>query len=318
MYYLGLLYEQGKFLPKDKKEAYRWYRKASDLGDLNAKRRLKILLKSHPELLAKDKNKQPSAGPGEGDAFQDQKITGEIESTSNASVENTVGVDENPNGSEIVEAISSNLQLKQFVCEQNSIVPSPSEIKEYTDLPLGECLDLKPKHRYTHCTFVEQDLSGLDLSYSDFLGVDFTKSNLSKTNFTGARLAQSNLTKANLTKANFSDAKLTKSIIAGGNLEGLVACRTDFSEAQINGSFLFQADLFQSDLTKTNFQGAFLVGANFNEANLFATQMQSTRIRGIQIETAKLDKANFNGALGIPEWLLPHLSKDGEMIKKYN
>ena len=47
---LGLMYEDGKGVPKDYKEAVKWYRLAANQGDEKAEENLQALLKENPEL----------------------------------------------------------------------------------------------------------------------------------------------------------------------------------------------------------------------------------------------------------------------------
>tara|TARA_B110000977_G_scaffold170989_1_gene222165 strand:- start:23 stop:295 length:273 start_codon:yes stop_codon:yes gene_type:complete len=42
-YFLGLMYNEGKGVPKDQKEAFKWYRLAADQGDASAQYNLALM-----------------------------------------------------------------------------------------------------------------------------------------------------------------------------------------------------------------------------------------------------------------------------------
>lgn len=94
---------------------------------------------------------------------------------------------------------------------------------------------LNPSTSCVNADLSDKDLSGIDLSNSDFTGADMSEADLSDTNLSGANLTEAslkgakiidtNLDNANLTKTNLTDATIDKTDLSGATLCGTI--RTD-------------------------------------------------------------------------------------------
>ncbi len=315
-YYLGLMHERGKYVEKDTGKAIFWYQKAVDTGDLNAKRRLAKL----EEQLVENQTSKTSAilhSTGDNQTNSATKDTKDIDpQVSTVGLKKTTGPQPGKQSSRIGRPARS-IQLIHgttpvFVCDSEKWGTPPKK-KKNTKLLKGQCNALRTQRDYSHCDFREADLSSMNLRGSSFKGADLTKANLQKSNLEQVDLQHGLLAKASLKGANLIRANLSGANLQGANLEGVIACQINLDGAKAVGAFLYRADLHGASMLQTNLSGAFLVQANLNRASLISAWLRQARLRGARLQNALLHETNFNGALGIPQWLLPHLTRDGEL-----
>ena len=132
------------------------------------------------------------------------------------------------------------------------------------------CDDQPPEVDWTNCNFSENlDLSGAGLANSQMSGV-----NLSLSNFEKSQINNSNLSIGNFIFSNFNNANLYAS-----NLQGANCNNSTFDNA---------------NLAKVNFEGANLFGATFKGANLY-----EANLLGANVSSAIFDEANLSNAIWI-------------------
>lgn len=122
-------------------------------------------------------------------------------------------------------------------------------------------------------SLAKQDLSGANLSNSNFAGaylfkVDFGKATLTNAsfegclldtaNFEGATLIKANLQQSNCNYANFHSANLHQAICIGGMFSGAVFDNARLERTNFTGANLDGARLSNADLTETLFERASL------------------------------------------------------------
>jgi len=189
--------------------------------------------------------------------------------------------------------------------------------------------------RFSHGeTFIDEDLTLLDLSNLELPSVNLETAILSKVNFNASNLSNAilsnanlmgaNLSGANLREANLKDADLTGTNLSGADLTG--ACLDDaiFEKAQLKGAILDNVSAIDSifseaNLTETSFRSSQLQGADFSDstlklaifhgANLFEATLNGAKGENIDLSNANLTElrasdnadfshGNFQGAKG--------------------
>ncbi|WP_232661965.1 pentapeptide repeat-containing protein [Pseudonocardia sp. TRM90224] len=166
---------------------------------------------------------------------------------------------------------------------------------------------------FRRCTFVEADLTELDLSGIGFeqctmTGARFTGSDLDGVQFVGGSLAGADLTRTDLTDAAFEGVDLT-----GARFTASLLTDTTFDECRLIGADLtslrgvamtFRFD--RSTLQLANLQDAVLKGLRFvevdlSEADLRGADLRETtftrcQLRGTLLDDTKLLDADLRGA----------------------
>ena len=163
------------------------------------------------------------------------------------------------------------------------------------------------------------NLSGADLSYSNFFGT-----NLYNANLEGADLSYSDLTKADLSRANMAGANLnsitidaeqrihnseytinlsfailngaslTYSSLPHANLFEANMSNTNLSYSNLKFSFLPYANFENANLSYTNLDGAYLPYANFTNGNLYNAKLINSTLAYVDLTNANLSYANMN------------------------
>jgi uncharacterized protein YjbI with pentapeptide repeats/ABC-type dipeptide/oligopeptide/nickel transport system ATPase component len=143
---------------------------------------------------------------------------------------------------------------------------------------LGESLENR--------SFVENDLTGVNLSGANLTGTNFEgavlkKANLSKSDLSGSFLGESNLNGANLDFANLNQADFTNSYLYEASMQG-----ANLAEVNFTG-----ADLAKSKLDRSSFRGV-----NFLEANLRNASMTNITMVNSNFSSANLGAVDFDGS----------------------
>jgi uncharacterized protein YjbI with pentapeptide repeats len=160
-------------------------------------------------------------------------------------------------------------------------------------------------------SFLQEDLTGLDLAGIDFSGVDLREADLSgldlrqcsfaTADLGGASLAGADLTQVNLQGANLRVADLTGARLSGANLEGAIleeailescaAQSVNFDNAQASG-----ADFSKASLRGSHFCRSVLSGASFEEADLNLVIMTEALLRDVRLDKATALHSSFSRA----------------------
>ena len=140
-------------------------------------------------------------------------------------------------------------------------------------------------------SFVEQDLSHLDLSGLDLCDADFTGAQLADVNFAQARLERTRFDDALL-----SAAKLTGANLSAASLKGVSAGKSDFKQCNLS-----RADLRKGDFSESNFEQANLDYSDLKFAIFSGSNMNGLSALGSVAEKASFDdcaltEANFTDA----------------------
>ena len=163
------------------------------------------------------------------------------------------------------------------------------------------------------------NLSGADLSYSNFYGA-----NLYNTNLEGADLSYSDLTKADLSRANMrganlnsvtidaeqriqnseytinlsfailNSASLTYSSLPHANLFEANMSSANLSYSNLKFSFLPYANFENANLSYTNLDGAYLPYSNFTGGNLYNAKLINSTLDYVDLTNTNLSYANMN------------------------
>ena len=129
--------------------------------------------------------------------------------------------------------------------------------------------------------FVEQDLSGLDLSSVD----------LSDCNFSGAVLTGANLSKSRLTRCDFSRADLTEAVLKDADLRATNCARADLTGVQASG-----ASFDGARLERASFGGAILTRASLRKVSADCADFSGAELSGARLSEGHFFKTNFSEA----------------------
>jgi uncharacterized protein YjbI with pentapeptide repeats len=160
-------------------------------------------------------------------------------------------------------------------------------------------------------SFLQEDLTGLEIAGIDFSGIDLREANLSgldlqlcsfaNAELGGASLAGTDLTQVNLQGANLRAADLTGARLSGANLEGAVleeailesceAQSVNFDDAQAGG-----ADFSKARLRGSHFCRSVLSGASFEEADLNLVIMTDALLQNIRLAKVSAQHSSFSRA----------------------
>jgi len=120
---------------------------------------------------------------------------------------------------------------------------------------------------------------------------DLSGANLSRTDFTSTDLRSSNLTGANLEKAVLVRASFAGSTAKGARFARIEAYRTDFSQLDGQGAVFSGAELQRSVFTQAK-----LGDADFTKADLGRSQFDGADVGGSRFSLANLARTDFRGA----------------------
>jgi uncharacterized protein YjbI with pentapeptide repeats len=145
---------------------------------------------------------------------------------------------------------------------------------------------------------IQPNLSGIDLSYKNFLGANFSGVNFYKTILSGSCLIAADLSESELEKATLLDSNLQGANLDNAILYKAECSHSDFSKASFHSANLKQAnlsqaifcnanlinaDLFDSNLSNADLSGANLTGVRLIEANVQDCILQSCRVYGVSV-----------------------------------
>ena len=119
--------------------------------------------------------------------------------------------------------------------------------------------------------FDEVNLSGKDLSYSDFEYTSFKNTNLKNANLSYAVFLAADLTDANLAGADLSGTSFAFANLSGVNPSGAILEQTNFHNADLTGldftgvfnNFIYGGHFPNADLFNSNFEGVILSPQEF-------------------------------------------------------
>ncbi|MCL5036847.1 MAG: pentapeptide repeat-containing protein [Chloroflexi bacterium] len=151
----------------------------------------------------------------------------------------------------------------------------------------GEQEGLDLSHMYLN----RVDLSGLDLSNTDFGFARLRHANFDGANLYRARGIEADLKKGRLCRANFNEARFQKAQIPGAQFHGSNLVASDLKEAN-----LFEAQFHQAKMQSAHLDGADLRRAKFEQADL-----NDTFFKG-----AKFDRVSLKSILNAINWQKAH------------
>jgi uncharacterized protein YjbI with pentapeptide repeats len=169
-----------------------------------------------------------------------------------------------------------------------TIEASDPVIQEYSEIDHGPLHDRQwviDRHARGE-SFVEQDLSHLDLSGLDLCDADFTGAQLAEVNFTQARLERARFDDALLSAAKFTGANLS-----AASLKGVSAGKSDFNKCNLS-----RADLRKGDFSESNFEQANLDYSDLKSAIFSGSNMNGLSALGSVAEKASFDDCALTGA----------------------
>jgi uncharacterized protein YjbI with pentapeptide repeats len=158
---------------------------------------------------------------------------------------------------------------------------------------------------------VSINLSGSDLSQSDFAGViahqgKFQASALRGSDFTGADLTgslfrSSDVREAMFVGTNLTDCDFTTLDLADANFREAILVRTTFSKVGLAGAHFTDVKLtdvkFNSiDLRKTTFERCTFLGVDFHYSDLSGQRLDGQTFLGVTFDMPALKDVSFQGA----------------------
>lgn len=155
------------------------------------------------------------------------------------------------------------------------------------------------------------NLSGSDLTQSDFTGVvahkgRFHGSMLRGSDFSGADLTGSSFSGSDVREAIFDHANLTDCTFSAIDLVGAsfresILVRTNFSKSGLDGAHftgitLTDVNFKYTDLRKTIFERCTFLGVDFHYSDLSGQRLDGLTFIGVQFDLSALRDASFQGA----------------------
>ncbi|MCB1465248.1 MAG: pentapeptide repeat-containing protein [Nitratireductor sp.] len=119
-------------------------------------------------------------------------------------------------------------------------------------------------------------------------GSDLSGANLSETDFTSTDLRKSGLDGADLSKANLLRSMLDSSKAAGANFEKAIGFRTSFA-----GTDLTAARFGKSEMQRADFTGAALANVDFEKSELGRAIFTDADINGTNFTYSNVARADF-------------------------
>ncbi len=140
-------------------------------------------------------------------------------------------------------------------------------------------------------SFVDQDLSHLDLSGLDLCDADFTGAQLAEVNFAQARLERTRFDHALLSTAIFTGANLS-----AASLKGVSAGSSDFSQCNLSRANLRDGDFSEGHFEQANFDYSDLKSAIFSGSSMNGLSAKGAVAEKASFEACSLIDANFTEA----------------------
>jgi len=150
----------------------------------------------------------------------------------------------------------------------------------------------------------EVDLSDRDLAEMDFSRADFFRANLTNANLKRSRISGADLTNSNLTGAGMYKCDLQNSILQEANLSGADLSECNCSGADFRGAILHGAKLSGATLRGADFSHSDLQGASLNDADVTGANFRFAHLNGVDVTHVryggyKAMTGNFYGVRGI-------------------
>ena len=101
------------------------------------------------------------------------------------------------------------------------------------------------------CDFSGQDLSNLDLSYSNFRGADLTDTNLSNTNLVGSFFEDAVLINTNFDGANLKASKFERNYMDRTNFDNSIMVNTKIQNSDLLNVSLINTDLSSAEIRRS-------------------------------------------------------------------
>lgn len=132
-------------------------------------------------------------------------------------------------------------------------------------------------------------------SRADLRGADLRGADLSGLDLTGARLGDDDPLASEDERRTLA-ARLDHAVLAGANLERVVAPGVSFAGADLRAARLAEAVLTGADLSGANLERAWLVSVQATDADLRASNLGAADLRGALLVGANLTGAVLGGA----------------------
>jgi uncharacterized protein YjbI with pentapeptide repeats len=140
-------------------------------------------------------------------------------------------------------------------------------------------------------SFVDQDLSHLDLSGLDLCDADFTGAQLAEVSFAQARLERTRFDNGLLSTAIFTGANLS-----AASLKGVSAGNSDFKQCNLSRANLRDGDFSEGNFEQANFDYSDLKSAIFSGASMNGLSAKGAVAENASFEACSLIDANFTDA----------------------
>lgn len=152
------------------------------------------------------------------------------------------------------------------------------------------------------------DLSGANLSETDFTSTDLRKSGLDGADMSKAVLLRSMLDSSKAAGANFEKAIGFRTSFAGTDLTAARFAKSEMQRAEFNGAALANVDFEKSELGRADFSEADINGTNFSYSNLARADFRTARFETpIDFTSAfffltRIEGVDLSQAKGLVQW----------------
>lgn len=150
---------------------------------------------------------------------------------------------------------------------------------------------------------IQPDLSGDDLSSTNFYKFNLSGANLSGAELINARFGGANLSKADLSYAQLIMAQLISVNLREANLNNALVFGANISGSDLTGASLIETNLARAILGNTNLSGADLTRAKFKEATLRGAILRRVILKDTDLTEANLTAADLTEADLTNGWL---------------
>ena len=241
-YMMGRMYYKGDGVPKDYKEAVKWYRNPAEQGSAGAQLDLGSIYKNKLKNLC------------EARYWYTERLTNKSNTWANWESRNKKWLSDLN-----IFCEEANEGLKFEAKRKAKIAQNLLKIKA-----LNSCVDC--------------NLSGVSL----------VEENLESAKLSGAGLIEANLSGANLSYANFSNALVRTRGSDSGRISGYLSgtYRANLTGANLTGANLKYASLVGAELLRANFTNADLTNADLRKANLTDANLTGATIKDARTEGA--------------------------------
>lgn len=151
---------------------------------------------------------------------------------------------------------------------ERQMIPSTPKVPECHVLRRHwMAINIRPEIELVRFDLAGENLSGVDLGYSNLRGA-----NLTGADFSGANLYRCSLADATIRGADFSGANLQWSDLTGANAAG-----ADFSAAGMYGARLFGCNLSSARLKRVDLDGVYFSMTNLEGCGVIVAQLGERR-----------------------------------------